>query len=302
MAIMIPDQISDRAPQSEKIIFENLMHAPEAREWVIFYSTHVDNPSDATKPYEIDFLIIIPEYCAVICLETKGGSYEVKNGRWYLLPSGISVAAPIQQVRRAMFALGDTFPSHFKNKKSLFSLRSAVAFTHSEFPTGAKKPREALIMEKDDVQDPNKLCEKLANYATTLLTSNVKELIKNSPEKCQEALDNLRCDLEPPDMTIKPPPERIFRADLETLRPQLLRLTLDQLNSLKRVELNDRCVITGAAGTGKTVLAMELAKRRWGTGETVALLCSNPYLSRRFERWAETLPNTSSLSHLYCWI
>ena len=45
-----------------------------------------------------------------------------------------------------------------------------------------------------------------------------------------------------------------------------------------------------AAGTGKTVLAMDLARRQCEEeGKSVALLCSNPYLSRRFERWAETL-------------
>ena len=88
-------------------------------------------------------------------------------------------------------------------------------------------------------------------------------------------------------------PKTIFRSDLETLRPQLLRLTTAQLNSLNRVSINDRCVIDGAAGTGKTVLAMELARQRCEEGETVALLCSNPYLSYRFDSWTKTLPKNS---------
>jgi superfamily II DNA or RNA helicase len=90
-------------------------------------------------------------------------------------------------------------------------------------------------------------------------------------------------------MTITSSPKTITRSDLESLSLQLLRLTNDQRNSLKRVEINDRCVINGAAGTGKTVLAMELARQRCEAGETVALLCSNPNLSRRFKRWTETL-------------
>ncbi|MDE0086919.1 MAG: hypothetical protein OXU23_14460, partial [Candidatus Poribacteria bacterium] len=48
-------------------------------------------------------------------------------------------------------------------------------------------------------------------------------------------------------------------------------------------------VIDGAAGTGKTVLAMELAKQRCEAGDTVALLCSNPNLCRRFVKWTKTL-------------
>ena len=110
----------------------------------------------------------------------------------------------------------------------------------------------------------------------------------------QVKLDNLRRELEPPDMTITTRSETIFRSDLETLYPQLLRLTTDQLNSLKRVRLNDRCVIDGAAGTGKTVLAMELARQQCEEGKNVAMLCSNPYLSHRFMKWAETLSNERS--------
>ena len=86
-------------------------------------------------------------------------------------------------------------------------------------------------------------------------------------------------------------PIKITRSDLENLRQHLLRLTEEQITNLNNVELNERCVIKGAAGTGKTVLAMELARRRCEEGETVALMCSNPNLASRFKRWAKTLPS-----------
>ena len=37
----------------------------------------------------------------------------------------------------------------------------------------------------------------------------------------------------------------------------LLRLTAEQFDRLDELEENDRCLLTGAAGTGKTMLAME---------------------------------------------
>ena len=83
---------------------------------------------------------------------------------------------------------------------------------------------------------------------------------------------------------------RIVSAELETLRLRLLSLTVEQMVNLNAVTRSERSVVDGAAGTGKTVLAMELAKRRYEAGESVALLCSNPNLSARFERWVETLP------------
>ena len=81
---------------------------------------------------------------------------------------------------------------------------------------------------------------------------------------------------------------------MDTLREELLVLTSEQFHSLDLVKDNDCCVIDGAAGTGKTVLAMELAKQRCeANGEKVALICSNPYLSSRFVRWTNTLSSVN---------
>ena len=293
MAIMIPSEISDNAPESEKIIFENLIRAPQARNWVVFHSEYVDNPKNPTKPREIDFLILIPEYCAIICLEAKGGIYEISHRMWYSRLSGQPITpSPPDQARTAMFALKNEFEASYFGPDSLLSLGCAVAFTDSQFPCDARKPIQALILERSETRDPNKLVKKLADYADNLPTQRVRRLLDTNRNKWLEALkalDNLKLELEPEETVIIQPPKRITRQDLETLHPQLLRLTNDQLNSLKRVGLNDRCVIDGAAGTGKTVLAMELARQRCEEGESVALLCSNLNLSRRFVRWAGTL-------------
>ena len=83
----------------------------------------------------------------------------------------------------------------------------------------------------------------------------------------------------------------------------MLRLTEDQINSLDIAEAKDkpRCVIDGAAGTGKTVLAMELAKSRCEDGETVALLCSNPNLIRHLEPWAKKISDDGSKGGARLW-
>ena len=292
MAKMIPPEIPDSAPQSERTIFKNLMHAPQARDWVVFHSEYVNNPRNPVNPREIDFLILTDK-CCIICLEVKGGSYEISSGIWYRLPSREREdRSPLEQVTTAMYALKNHYETTFFRSSPLLSFGCAVAFTHSEFPTDTIRAHLPRIIERPIAQDPNKLGESLADYADKFPPERTKRLLSNDRRKWQEALqsmDDLQLELEKT-VTITSRPETIFRSDLETLRPQLLRLTNDQLNSLKRVRLNDRCVIDGAAGTGKTVLAMELARERCEEGESVALLCSNPNLSRRFERWAETLP------------
>ena len=295
MARMIPDTIPDDAPHSEKTIFNNLMRSSQTREWTVFHSEYVKNPNHPARPREIDFLIFMPEHCSIICLEVKGGSFTRDDGHWYRLPKRELVQpSPPDQARGAMFAFEKEFKSYFQSN-SLLSLGCAVAFTDAVFTKGGNKTFAAEIIEKPDAVDPNKLGEKLANYAAILPTTGVKQRLEENPEdrlEALEAIDNLQLELEESVM-ITARPERIVRRDLETLGAQLLRLTTDQFNSLKRIQLprNRRCVIDGAAGTGKTVLAMELARRLCEEGENVAMLCSNPYLNSRFQRWTKTLAN-----------
>lgn len=284
---MIPDQISSNAPSSEKIIFESLNLAPQARDWVVFYSEYVDNPDHSTRPREIDFLILTDNF-SVICLEAKGGSFTSNGREWYRSPDGGRVGSPPEQARSAMLALKKEFPAYF-GPSSLLSLGCAVALTDSGFPSGARIPKQALIVERADARDPNRLGKKLADYADKLPTDKVKKLLAGKEVEALEAKDALRSELEAT-VTITTDPTKILRTDLETLRPQLLRLTDDQMLVLNLINNNDRCVIDGAAGTGKTVLALELARQRCEEkGETVALLCSNPNLSTRFDGWTKTL-------------
>ena len=135
----------------------------------------------------------------------------------------------------------------------------------------------------------------MANHADHMRPPKEKNTLAKKGADWKNALramKNLELELEKPVM-IATESDKIFRRDLDTLGEQLLRLTTEQIDCLERIKLqrNVGCVIDGAAGTGKTVLAMELARRLCEEGKNVAMLCSNPYLSSRFQRWTETLAN-----------
>ena len=293
MALMVPPNIPADAPPSEKTVFNNLKRSLRARDWTVFHSVKVLNRKNPSRPREIDFAILIPERLAVICLEVKGGSYVIRNGQWYRPYEDTPEASPLEQSRTAMFALKDQFAdSHFRGE-SLLSLGYAVAFTDGSLPSGVALPDPAaLIIERTHSRSGDRLAEMLLEYAVTLPTRYVNRRLREQLafQLAQRDLNDLKSALELPNMTITTSRETIFRDDLDSLRPQLLELTEQQIGSLDMADLNDRCLIDGAAGTGKTVLAMELARRRCEAGERVALLCGNPILSRRFDRWVHTLP------------
>jgi hypothetical protein len=59
---------------------------------------------------------------------------------------------------------------------------------------------------------------------------------------------------------------------------EIYSLTEGQLNLVDAVEDNPRVLCPGSAGTGKTLLALELAKRWSSDGSTVLVLCYSPWL------------------------
>ena len=187
----------------------------------------------------------------------------------------------------------------FKNKylsgnKDLITCGHAVAFTDSSYPKGKEIPEHPLIIEEHVAGDINELASALIDYAQQLVASRPRLAADEAKENAREAFQNLKLDLEGENNMKIEPQRRITRQHLETLEDELVRLTNDQFTILDDLQDPDNfaVIIDGAAGTGKTVLAMELARQSCKSGETVALLCSNPILSKRFERWAETL-NTS---------
>jgi hypothetical protein len=65
-------------------------------------------------------------------------------------------------------------------------------------------------------------------------------------------------------------------------------LTREQAKILSVLAYQTRIVVTGGAGSGKTFLALEQAKRRGRSGERVALTCYSRGLARYFQRMTET--------------
>ena len=307
MAIMFPRDIHPDAPHSERVIFDVLKRSAISRDWVVYHSEYLENPKNPSRPREIDFVILIPAHFTVICLESKGGRYEtIEAGRkWRSLsnPNTILDPAPPEKARQDMYKLQETLRNtRFDGRRvlsdeSLISYGCAVALPHGDFPEGARQPRQALILQGSDisVRNPDRTVRKLADYAE-LAGRRVRERTDRPGNRALRLLDkaltqwdNLRNYLEY-DVVITRDLRTIRSRSLETLRPQLLRLTEEQIVSLDAPDLNEYCVIDGAAGTGKTVLALELARRRCeDDGKRVALMCNNPVLSQRFDRWARTL-------------
>ena len=293
MARMIPAILPHSAPKSDEIIFNSIKKSGHTSAWVVFYQQD-ERPR---------FIISITQYYLVICLDVEGGPYHFRKGDWYNT-DGTSISSSLGQGSKAVSGL----EKRFSHPGSPLSFEYAMAFTDWIIPSGTKIPPGALMVTSPDAKDPDKLGSILNSHASFVGssaphgTSSGRDAM-NDLFKLHDYLESkitggkgLKTGPKAPKTGPKAPktiPRADF-ADLEISRPQLLRLTADQVESLDIAEDNPRCTINGAAGTGKTVLAMELAKSRCEDGKTVALLCSNPNLIRHLEPWAKKISDDSS--------
>ena len=85
--------------------------------------------------------------------------------------------------------------------------------------------------------------------------------------------------------------EEIMRREAEI--EKILRK--QQKPILQLTEWNDRVAVSGGAGTGKTLIAMEVARRMAERGRRVALLCYNQlignWMRKKIEKTEPALPN-----------
>jgi len=80
---------------------------------------------------------------------------------------------------------------------------------------------------------------------------------------------------------------------------RLVSLTEDQYVVLDMISDNERCLIEGAAGTGKTLLALEYARRKASAGKRTLLFCFNRLLADCFEQSARDWAQPSLVATSY---
>ena len=283
MAKMVPTELRLGAPRSERLVFEQLRDGPA--EWVVLCSVEV--PVGDGDPKEIDFLVMIPDQ-AVICLEVKGdSSYRVRDGVWFSGRRRVN-QPPFDQARDEMYALRDYLKSEFPadNEVRYIPLDFAVMFTNAVWPQDAKKPPTRQFFDSSILQKDGELINRLKNFARQIARRG------NRSRPTITVLDRLRKRLMP-DIAMRY--AWTLGPDLGRINSELLELTHEQFGSLGLVQgdagqiRNSRVLFSGGAGTGKTLLALQLAKLRMEAGDKVALVCQSPVLGN----WMRTqLPET----------
>ena len=279
MAKMIPPNWDDDTPASERRIFGLLQNDPATDDWIVLHSLNLRR--SGTRPYgEADFVVLIPGG-GVFCIEVKGGRVACKDGVWTTTDAADNTfrlkRSPFKQAEDALHEIRGALAERLQRAPEFYG----VAFGHVVIFTDVAAPPVEIAVEPWEVIDVDGLKIPLSKHLLKAVKKQRERLrITSSPPEPQPALLKRIRDCLRPDF------ERIVARStvLHDCEHHLLRLTEEQYHVLDMLGGNPRCLFEGAAGTGKTLLALEFARRCAMAGERVLLLCFNRLLGDWFAR------------------
>lgn len=283
MARMIPPQIGDgcKSP-GEREIFERLRQDPSTSSWIALHSLDVPNHPRQIAG-EIDFVVIIPGK-GVLCLEVKACS-EVHRigGLWYYGPitpaSKPDPRGPFRQVAEAMHGIRERISRRAPGLSGVV-FWPGVVFPYLRFDGAAAEWHEWQVIDATSFKSRpfgdllGGMLDRAREYLSTVPSAGWFDPKRSGPDAAQsEALARiLRPDFE----LFQSPKARV-----EGLDEDVKRYTQEQFDALDTMENNPRVLFEGPAGTGKTMLAIEAARRGNANGRKVLLLCFNRLLGKK---------------------
>ena len=285
MARMIPPVLDQDAPPGEKKLYRLLATAPGTEDWIAIHGLHLaDHPTQQRG--ETDFVVVAPEH-GVLVIEVKSHRSvgRDKRGMWLLGSQEATDRSPFAQADGEMFAI-KTF---LEKKMGLTSthIESCVWFTHAparrEFDGAIEWSPWRLLDSGDLVDMPGKIAHVLAEGRAHRAKSGHKWPAVVGPDhSTAEKIVSL----------LKPAMHAQLRpADLRRERAsELARLLEEQAEVLDALMENDRVLVTGPAGCGKTFLALAAARMQAESGKQGLLVCYNHSISDFLQEEASDIP------------
>jgi hypothetical protein len=263
------------ASPGEREVFRRLQKDPLTADWIVLHSLDISHHVRGLAG-EVDFLALVPGK-GVLVLEVKAcRSLKRADGLWFYgqQESG-DPRGPFKQAAEAMYSVRSHLDRHADLRAVPFF--SAVLLPYIHFSERSDEWHSWQVIDAAGFSS-----KPLSELLISVLDSGRRFLSKQSaagwfkPDRhepterqCRVIVKLLRPDFE----SVQTP------GQLRTQREDELRsFTEEQFEALDALEANPRVVFEGAAGTGKTFLAIEAARRAVNEGSRALFLCFNAML------------------------
>ncbi len=286
----IPESPRFGANSSETKLFEAITGRGASKPWIVVHSIQIGRDSDVLVG-EADFFVLVPGR-GIVAIEAKSPTQVTyENGDWFLEGTPKPKKSPLDQVNRARGAMRkylvelgieqDVPTARLVWFTSLgrhqFDPKSKGDFQFHEWELAWKQDLENPIAQIERVLD-----NFLEHYkdSTTLKFEPALFTEKMANQVADSLFANFSVTQDPQDLADERAKERA-------------KLVVEQAELLDALEDNPHVYLEGSAGTGKSFLITEAAKRSKNASKRTLVTCWNILMA---EELASFIPHSSDMN------
>ncbi len=272
MARMIPEVRVEGVPRGERRFYQFLRDGLPG-DYTVFHSLpYLSAGEMGIYEHEIDFLVVHRKK-GLLAFEVKGGEeiiYRPRERKWFSVPASggkrHEIKDPFEQAQGNMHWLKEEILKRgvFPGADELpFAYGYAVAFPDASVQTKYFPPHALpeLVIDRDGLDRVGERVEEIMSRMRR----------QGSRAMTEQEYNDLYNKFLLPEFRLT---VSIARR-MEDEEAEILRLTAEQCRILDFLKNRRRALIQGYAGTGKTQLAVEKARRLAAEGLSVLILCFN---------------------------
>jgi hypothetical protein len=274
MATMIPSKVKNfHGSKSEELVFLALRGLPDGITIIHSFrwlhpGKHRSVTAQVGAQGEGDFVLFDPTR-GIMVIEVKGGDIWCERGEWRQrnrATGAVFSISPEEQAGATVHRIREEIQARIPAGTSLLCCH-AIWFPEG-IPDRANLPMNCpteIVLDEEDIGRPAAAIQRAFAYWRKALP-NRGGIPSKDAQKVLEALA--------PTFSLVPS----IRRSLDDREAQLVQLTLEQAKVVHFLDEQRHAAVHGAAGTGKTMVALEKARRLASPSEPVLFLCYNSAL------------------------
>ena len=284
---IIPSFIEENSPPGERLIFSFMQNS--SKNWIALHSLDLA-PDNYNRRTELDFVLIIPEK-GILCIEVKSQKDIYFDGSVWM-PDSLR-KNPFKQALDGRFAFHRRLKTKLRGKYSHVPVLHCCIFPFSYFDSQSCvsiKPWEFLDKKAlDSCKSPDDFSLQLSQIFSQAIINDPQLSELKTPLTEENTVE-----IEEFCYPIRKRKPELFTEIRRQQEELVQKLRIQQKPLIKLCDLNSKVLVQGGAGTGKTLIGFEIAKRKAKSGKRVAYLCYNKLVGK----WVESETDRVGLPNL----
>ena len=301
MATLYPAEIySGCLSRGEREVFQRLKESTNTANWIVLHSLDIANHVKQVSG-EADFVVIVPSR-GILCLEVKACRRLRRDGAGWFYGSDQTAdpRGPFRQSSDAMHSIR----SRLIKRRPEFSnvlFWSAVVFPYLDFKMSSNEWHDWQVIDAEQFRRrplSDSIEEVLKKAGMFLATCDTARWFKpDAVTLTAKQGSAIAQELRPSFELFETPKVRQNRWGEE-----IRKYTEEQFTALDAMHTNPRVLFSGPAGTGKTLVAIECARRAAAEGQRCLFLCFNRLLGRWLQDQLSPLAGTVTMSTFHSFL